>query len=41
MALDQATTALFEELAAAGGKPLHESTVGEARGLAATLAALM
>ena len=33
MALDQATTALLEQLAASGLGPLHELTPAEARGL--------
>jgi acetyl esterase len=33
MALDQATTALLEQMAASGGKPLHELTPADARGL--------
>jgi acetyl esterase len=33
MALDQATTALLEQMAASGGKPLHELTPAAARGL--------
>jgi acetyl esterase len=33
MALDQATTALLEQMAASGGKPLHELTPDDARGL--------
>ncbi len=40
MALDQATTALLEQLAASGTKPLHEMTVTEARGLTAALGEL-
>ena len=40
MALDHATTALLEQFAAAGGKPLHEGTPAEARELGASLAAL-
>lgn len=40
MALDLTTVTFLEEMAAAGGKPLHESTVEEARGLGATLAAM-
>ncbi len=38
MPLDWATAELLEQLAAGGGKPLHESTVEEARALAAGLA---
>ena len=38
MPLDWATAELLEQMAAGGGKPLHESTVEEARGLAAGLA---
>jgi acetyl esterase len=33
MSLDQATTALLEQMAASGAKPLHEITPAEARGL--------
>lgn len=33
MALDDATTRLLAEMAAGGGKPIHEMTVEEARGL--------
>ena len=33
MALDYATSAILEQMAAAGGKPLHESTPDEARAL--------
>lgn len=40
MALDQATATLLEGLAASGTKPLHEMSVGEARGLTATLGAM-
>lgn len=40
MALDQATTALLEQLAQSGGRPLHEMTVTEARGLGAALGEL-
>ena len=35
MALDQATTALLEQLAASGGRPLHELTPADARGVMA------
>ncbi len=35
MALDWATAGLLEQMAAGGGKPLHESSVEEARALAA------
>jgi acetyl esterase len=35
MALDQATTALLEQLAASGGRPLHELSPAEARGVMA------
>ncbi len=38
MPLDWATAELLEQMAAGGGKPLHESTVEEARALAAGLA---
>jgi len=38
MALDHATTALLEQMAASGVKPLHESTPEEARALSAQLA---
>jgi acetyl esterase len=37
MALDQATTALLEQLAASGASPLHEQTPDEARGAMAAL----
>jgi len=37
MALDQATTALLEQLAASGAKPLHELAPAEARGLMAAM----
>jgi len=37
MALDQATTALLEQLAASGARPLHEQTPDEARGVMAAL----
>jgi acetyl esterase len=37
MALDEATAALLEQLAAGGGKPLHEMTPAEARGFVAAL----
>ena len=40
MALDLATRTFLEQMAAAGGKPLHESTPEEARALGAGLAAL-
>ncbi len=40
MALDFATAAFLQEMSATDGKPLHESTVAEARALGATLAAL-
>ena len=40
MALDLATSSLLEQLAEAGGKPLHESTPDEARAFGASLAAL-
>jgi acetyl esterase len=40
MAVDLATTTFLQEMAAAGGKPLHESTPQEARALGAGLAAL-
>ncbi|MFV0308188.1 MAG: alpha/beta hydrolase fold domain-containing protein [Desertimonas sp.] len=40
MALDHATAALLEQMAAAGGKPLHESTPDEARAFGAALAEL-
>ncbi|MFN0146150.1 MAG: alpha/beta hydrolase [Dehalococcoidia bacterium] len=40
MALDLATRTLLEQMAAAGGKPLHESTPAEARALGAGMAAL-
>ena len=40
MALDHATRRILEELAASGGKPLHESTPEEARELSASLAAM-
>jgi acetyl esterase len=41
MALDSATKAFLEQMAAAGGKPLQESTPEEARALGAGLAALL
>jgi acetyl esterase len=37
MALDQATTALLEQLAASGAKPLHELAPADARGLMAAM----
>jgi acetyl esterase len=37
MALDQATTALLEQLAASGGRPLHELSPAEARGVMAAM----
>jgi acetyl esterase len=37
MALDQATTALLEQLAASGGPPLHELSPAEARGVMAAM----
>jgi acetyl esterase len=37
MALDQATTALLEQMAASGAKPLHELGPAEARGLMAAM----
>ena len=37
MALDQATTALLEQLAASGGRPLQELTPAEARGVMAAM----
>jgi acetyl esterase len=37
MALDQATTALLEQMAASGGRPLHELTPAGARGLMAAM----
>jgi acetyl esterase len=37
MALDQATTALLEQMAASGGRPLHELTPAEARGVMAAM----
>jgi acetyl esterase len=40
MALDLATVTFLEEMAGSGGKPLHESTVEEARALGDALAAL-
>src|SRR5262245_15774741 len=40
MAVDVATTMLLEQMASAGGKPLHENTPEEARALGAALAAL-
>lgn len=40
MALDFATTQLLTQMAAVGGKPLHEMTPAEARGLGAALADL-
>jgi acetyl esterase len=40
MALDIATTKFLEQMAAGGGKPLHESTPEEARALGAMLAGL-
>jgi acetyl esterase len=40
MAVDVATTMLLQQMAAAGGKPLHECTPDEARALGASLAAL-
>jgi acetyl esterase len=39
MALDQATTALLEQLAASGARPLHELSPAEARGVMAALRA--
>ncbi len=41
VALDFATKMLLEQMAAAGGKPLHESTPEEARQLSAGMAAMM
>ena len=41
MALDLATTEFLEQMAAAGGKPLHESTPEEARALGPMLAELV
>jgi acetyl esterase len=38
MTLDKATAMLLQQMAAAGGKPLHESTPEEARALGAALA---
>lgn len=40
MALDRATQMLMEQMAAGGGKPIHESTPEEARELGKALAAL-
>jgi acetyl esterase len=40
MTVDLATRTFLEQMAAAGGKPLHESTPEEARALGAALAAL-
>jgi acetyl esterase len=40
MALDVATRMLMEQMAAGGGKPLHEGTPEEARALGPALAAL-
>ncbi|MEX2229207.1 MAG: alpha/beta hydrolase [Dehalococcoidia bacterium] len=40
MAVDRATGMFLEQMAAAGGKPLHESTPEEARALGGMLAAL-
>ena len=40
MALDHATRRILEELAAGGGKPLHEGTPEEARELSASFAAM-
>ena len=40
MTIDAATKKLLEQMAAAGGKPLHESTPEEARALGAAMAAL-
>ncbi|MGE0541790.1 MAG: alpha/beta hydrolase [Dehalococcoidia bacterium] len=40
MTVDVATAMLLQQMAAAGGKPLHESTPEEARALGAELAAL-
>lgn len=40
MAVDFATGMLLEQMAAGGGKPLHEMTPEEARGLSAQMAAL-
>jgi acetyl esterase len=37
MALDQATIALLEQMAASGAKPLHELTPAEARGVTAAM----
>ena len=37
MALDEATTALLAQMAESGGKPIHEMTPMEARGLGTTL----
>jgi acetyl esterase len=37
MAIDQATTALLEQLAASGGRPLHELSPAEARGVMAAM----
>ncbi|MEV4470843.1 alpha/beta hydrolase [Nonomuraea sp. NPDC049504] len=40
MALDEATTRFLAQLAEAGGKPIHEMSVAEARAVSAGLAAL-
>ncbi|MEO8538554.1 MAG: alpha/beta hydrolase [bacterium] len=40
MAIDLATSMLMQQMAAAGGKPLHESTPEEARALGTAMAAL-
>ena len=40
MTLDNATMMLLQQMAAAGGKPLHEGTPGEARALGAAMADL-
>ena len=37
MALDEATTALLEQMSAGGGRPLHELTPAEARGVMAAM----
>ena len=41
MALDFATAQLLEQLAEAGGTPLHEGSVAQARAMSAGLAAML
>jgi acetyl esterase len=40
MAVDYATKAILDQMASAGGKPLHEGTVEEARDLGKAFAAM-